>query len=79
KATNDFQWSLSGSDLMRVNGIDFKPGDVLEYNGLKIVKNGRSVVNESNLSLPVFLPGFNEFRFNQNVKKVEFDMRFYSK
>ncbi|ELJ9238191.1 phage tail family protein [Staphylococcus pseudintermedius] len=79
KATNDFQWSLSGSDLMRVSGVEFKSGDVLEYDGLRITKNGRSVVNESNIALPVFLPGFNEFRFNQNVKKAEFDMRFYSK
>ncbi|HEI7438268.1 TPA: phage tail family protein [Staphylococcus aureus] len=78
-STNAFDWSLNNRQTMSIKDIDLDAGDVLVYDGLNITKNNESIVEKTNIELPAFYPGFNNFLFNQTVKRVEFDMRFYKK
>ena len=77
--TSKFEWSLSANKVMTIKNVQLKPGDVIVYRDLSITRNGISIVDKSNIELPKFIPGFNHFSFNQTVKRVEFDMRFYKK
>ncbi|MFI3131197.1 phage tail domain-containing protein [Mammaliicoccus sciuri] len=77
--TKNFAWSLSQSNAMTIEGIQLNPGDLIVYEGNMITKNGIPIIEYVNLELPKFKYGFNKFQFNQNVRKVEFDTRFYFK
>ena len=77
--TNNFSWTLGTGNVMTLKGLNLKSGDVIVYDGLKIMKNSQSVVKYSNIEMPALNPGFNKFQFNQKIKKVEFDVKFYSK
>lgn len=79
KETDKFTWNLSDSKVMTVKNTLLLPGDVLVYDNLNIKKNGVIINRKSNIEMPKFSPGFNNFTFNQNVKKVMFDLRFYKK
>nr|DAZ23492.1 MAG TPA: distal tail protein [Caudoviricetes sp.] len=79
KPTTEFSWSLSKGSVMTIKDIKLVPGDVIQYNGTEITKNGLSIVRYTNIEMPEFYPGYNKFSLNQSVKRIEFDMRFYSK
>ena len=79
KDTKSFQWNLTHSDLMTIDDIELKKGDKIEYDGIQTYRNGIPINNESNLAQPKFKNGWNDFEFNQVVKKVVFDMKFYYK
>ncbi|CPN85096.1 phi 11 orf43 [Staphylococcus aureus] len=64
---------------MTIEGIQLNPGDLIVYEGNMITKNGIPIIEYVNLELPKFKYGFNKFQFNQTVRKVEFDTRFYFK
>ena len=79
KPTTEFSWSLSKGSVMTIKDIKLVPGDVIQYNGTEITKNGLSIVRYTNIEMPEFYTGYNKFSLNQSVKRIEFDMRFYSK
>lgn len=77
--TNKFIWSLNNKIIMSIKGLELKKGDQIEYDSLRILKNGESIVRYTNSELPTFESGYNNFVLNQTIKRIEFDMRFYSK
>lgn len=77
--TTSLSWTLSNGDLMYIKGIELKPNDVITYDGLRVKKNGIPITEYTGLEMPIFVYGFNKFKFNQSVRKVIFDMRFYFK
>ncbi|REI04073.1 phage tail family protein [Staphylococcus felis] len=75
--TKDFSWFMTGSSTMRIKGANLKAGDIIKYDGLRVFRNGVVILNYSNKENPVIVPGFNNFEFNQQVRKVVFDHKFY--
>ncbi|QKQ05994.1 phage tail family protein [Staphylococcus saprophyticus] len=74
-----FRWNLTHSELMKIDGINLKRGDKIVYDGVQTYRNGVPINNEANLSQPEFKHGWNNFEFDQVVKSVEFDMKYYYK
>lgn len=77
--TKDFQWNMTESDLMTIRGINLKKGDKIVYDGVQTYRNGTPINNESSLAQPKFRSGWNNFEFNQVVKSIVFDLKFYYK
>lgn len=77
--TENFVWSLSASKKMTITDIRLNPNDLIVYNGTMITRNGIPIIENVNLQLPKFNHGFNDFKINQTVKMIQFDMRFYDK
>lgn len=77
--TENFEFTMSHSDLMTIRDVKMKKGDKIVYDGVQTFKNGTPVNNEASGSQPKFKHGWNEFEFNQQVKSVKFDMKFYYK
>lgn len=76
--TKKFIWYLEDSELMIIEDLELKPGDVIKYDGIQTFKNGVPI-NETRMTNPTFKEGWNTFKFNQDVRKVVFDMKFYYK
>ncbi|POF44457.1 hypothetical protein CYJ00_012875 [Staphylococcus pseudintermedius] len=77
--TDYFKWSLNNGTVMYIRSITLNPGDIIMYDGVRVYRNGESVLNYAGMEIPRFKPGFNHFKFNQLVAHVNFDMRFYFK
>lgn len=78
ETTKEFIWYLEDSELMIIEDLELKPGDVIKYDGIQTFKNGIPI-NETRMTNPTFKEGWNTFKFNQDVRKVVFDMKFYYK
>ncbi|RIM12787.1 phage tail protein [Staphylococcus chromogenes] len=79
EATKEFIWSLSKSELMKIEGIQLTEGDVIKYDGIQTYKNDNPINEYTTLARPVYSPGKNDFTINQTVKSIEFDLKFYYK
>lgn len=77
--TKLFQWNLTHSEVMIIEGVNLKKGDKIVYDGIQTFRNGVPINDETNLAQPEFKYGWNDFEFNQVVKSVQFDMKFYYK
>lgn len=77
--TENFTFTMTHSDVMTIRNIKMKKGDKIEYDGVQTFKNGTPLSYEVSGSQPKFRHGWNEFEFNQQVKSVKFDMKFYYK
>ncbi|WP_432368670.1 phage tail domain-containing protein [Staphylococcus chromogenes] len=77
--TKDFSWTLQYSEIMTIRGLNLKAGDTIKYNGIDVTRNGITINEYTRLSQPKFKHGYNKFEFNQTVRKVVFDMKFYFK
>ncbi|EZY60622.1 TPA: phage tail family protein [Staphylococcus aureus] len=77
--TKMFAWNLTHTEVLKIEGINLKAGDKIIYNGFRVYKNGIEISAETNVVQPKFKSGANKFEFNQVVRKVQFDMRFYYK
>lgn len=78
ETTEKFIWYIEESELMIIEGLELKPGDIIKYDGIQTFKNGVPI-NETRMTNPTFKEGWNTFKFNQDVRKVVFDMKFYYK
>ncbi|MES5812448.1 phage tail protein [Mammaliicoccus sciuri] len=78
ETTKEFIWYLEDSELMIIEDLELKPGDIIKYDGIQTFKNGIPI-NETRMTNPTFKEGWNTFKFNQDVRKVVFDMKFYYK
>lgn len=78
ETTEKFIWYIEESELMIIEGLELKPGDIIKYDGIQTFKNGVPI-NETRMTNPTFKEGWNTFKFNQGVRKVVFDMKFYYK
>lgn len=77
-STDSFEFTCGVlSDVMTIKGIELKKGDTIVYDGVQTYKNGTPINNEASNAQPKFAPGWNDFEFNQQVKSVTFDMKFY--
>lgn len=78
KATDNFTWYTEYGEEMVIKGLKLKAGDVLKYDGIQVFRNNIPI-NEyaRGVAQPHFEYGFNQFRFNDVVSKVVFDMKFY--
>ncbi|MGS0654935.1 phage tail protein [Staphylococcus arlettae] len=67
------------SEMMTVKNIDLKEGDVIKYDGLQTYKNGIPIngLKYGTGNQPSLSPGYNQFHFNQVVKKVSFKFKMY--
>lgn len=74
-----FRWNLTHSEIMKIEGINLKRGDKIVYDGVQTYRNGTPINNEANLSQPEFKQGWNNFEFDQVVKSIEFDLKYYYK
>lgn len=77
--TEDFVWNLTHAETLKITGIKLKPGDKILYDGIRVYKNGDEISDKTNVAIPKFKYGYNDFEFNQVVQMVQFDMKFYFK
>lgn len=77
--TKKFSWNLEHSEVMTIEGLNLKAGDVIKFNGLQTYRNGVSIDDYTRMSQPFFEHGYNYFTINQTVQKITFDMKFYYK
>lgn len=77
--TKKFSWNLEHSEVMTIEGLNLKAGDVIKFNGLQTYRNGVSIDDYTRMSQPFFEHGYNYFTINQTVRKITFDMKFYYK
>lgn len=77
KATEIFQFTLGNSDVMTIEGANLKKGDKIVYDGVQTFRNGIPINDLASNAQPKFYPGWNNFEFNQQVKSVTFDLKFY--
>ena len=74
-----FLFTLGKSDYMKISNISLKKGDKIVYDGVQTWRNGTPINHRCTNAQPKFYPGWNDFAFNQQVKSVTFDMKFYYK
>lgn len=79
KDTKKFSWNLEHSEVMTIEGLNLKAGDVIKFDGLQTFRNGVSIDDYTRMSQPFFDYGFNRFTIDQKVRKITFDMKFYYK
>lgn len=77
KATEIFKFTLGNSDVMTIEGANLKKGDKIVYDGVQTFRNGIPINDLVSNAQPKFYPGWNNFEFNQQVKSVTFDLKFY--
>lgn len=77
KATEIFKFTLGNSDVMTIEGANLKKGDKIVYDGVQTFRNGIPINDLASNAQPKFYPGWNNFEFNQQVKSVTFDLKFY--
>lgn len=77
--TKKFSWNLQHSEVMTIEGLNLKAGDIIKFDGLQTFRNGVSIDDYTRMSQPFFKHGYNFFTINQPVRKIVFDMKFYYK
>lgn len=67
------------SDMMTIKNISLKEGDVIRYDGIQTYKNGIPINGKKygTGNQPTLQPGYNQFHFNQVVRKVTFKFKMY--
>ncbi|MFM0831975.1 phage tail family protein [Staphylococcus epidermidis] len=76
---DSFLFTLGKSDYMKISNINLKKGDKIVYDGVQTWRNGTPINHRCSNAQPKFYPGWNNFTFNQQIKSVTFDMKFYYK